>query len=576
MNLMINRTIPLLFAMILTTGLGAQTPGSFGELTHSADLGSLTPTPDRHIVGVQYAGGYLWATGFDPDDYWQHKLYKFSGDGSELIEYFSYGIEAAGWKDMAYDGEYLYVTDMDTIRQLDMATGEKTGVTTPAPFYYNAGLAYNPGNDHFYVTGDGGSNIYEIDRDGEIIGAIDNYANHATVGLAVDTLSPGGPFLWTWSNESIGYNLQLKASQISLVTHEFTGIEFEGESISNIIQETAGGATIAYDYVADSVTFIAINLRNGNASDQMEYAMYYDINRNEIPGPQITVDPPSIQNILPPGDSVDVEVTIYNDGDAPLFWSAYIETPDQDTVNTLGQLTGSFNATQQSLNNDKGMNGLAFLDDKLYVNGRNFGSDQSVIYAFDKEGNLLSTHPYYSLSNLGYRTLTSDGEYLYGEDTYTINQIDPVSFTIAGYILKPSGSFSGLTYDPQTDHFWGGNGVGLILEFDRDGNEVNEFITPYDVEGLAWDNWSPGGPYLWAWVETAGEEGVMTEAIRLDPATCTPSGTGFPAITFSSDTTYMDQPKAAAITDQWEPNKTTFLGLQNTSLIQGNDTLADH
>ena len=135
-------------------------------------LGSQTPTPDRNLVGIQYVDGNLWATGFDPDDYWQHKLYKFNADGTELIDVYSYGIEAAGWKDMAYDGEYLYVTDMDTIRQLDLSNGQKTGLTIPAPFYYNAGLAYNPLNDHFYVSGDGGNNIYEIDREGNIIGAI--------------------------------------------------------------------------------------------------------------------------------------------------------------------------------------------------------------------------------------------------------------------------------------------------------------------------------------------------------------------------------------------------------------------
>lgn len=569
------------FIIILSTTLFllshsfAQLPDGFGELVHTADLGSQTPTPDRSIVGVQYAAGNLWVTGYDPDDYWQHKLYKFSADGSELLETYSYGIEAAGWNDLAYDGEYLYVTDMSFIQQIDPATGEKTDVTIPAPFYYNDGLAYNPANDHFYVTGEGGSNIYEIDRDGEIQGAIADYANHATSGLAIDTVSPGGPFLWTWSNESVGYNLFLRASQVSLVTNAFTGVSFEGESISSILQETAGGATISYEYATDSVTLVAVNIRNGNAQDQMEYAMFYDITRNDIPGPQIAVNPETIQNTLPSGDSLDIEVSISNNGDAPLFYSAYVQTPGQDTSNLLGDLLFSFNATEEAPSNDNGMNAITFLNGKIWVNGRNYPSQQSKIYEFDTNGVFLQSHAYYSLSNIGYRTITSDGTYLYGEDTYTLVQIDPETFQVEGYILKPGSTFSGLTYDPATDHFWSGNGNGLIYEFDRDGEVVNTFITSYDIQGLAWDAWSPDGPYIWAFVETPYDTGARVEAIRLDPSTCTPTGAGFQGFNFS-DGSFQDTPKGAVITNQWTSGKVTLLGLQNAPWVEGEEPLENN
>lgn len=570
------RSIPFLFLLLLSICITAQDPPEFGELIHATDLGSQTPTPDRSIVGVQVAEGHLWVTGFDPDDYWQHKLYKYNLGGTELIEVYDYGIEAAGWKDMAYDGEHLYVTDMDTIRELDPATGEKTGGVIPAPFYYNSGLAYNPLNDHFYVTGDGGNNIYEIDREGNIIGAIADYANRYTTGLAVDTVSPGGPFLWTHSNEEVGYSLEKRISQISLLTNQFTGIEFDGESISSIIVENAGGATIAYDYAADSITFIGINIRNGNANDQMEYAMYYNITRDDIPGPQIAVTPSNIQNVLVPGDSLDINVEISNSGDGPLFWSAYIETPDQDTIDDLGDLLFSFNATLQTPGTDRGLNAVTFLNDVIYINGRNFPNQQEAIYKFDKEGNFLGSHPYNSISPAGFTSLTTDGVYLYADDTYAILQIDPGNFSVAGYLFKPSGTYRGFTYDPQTDHFWLGNGNGLIYEINRDGEEVNEYLTPYDLQGLAWDRWSPGGPFLWAWVETNNEEGSQCEAVRLDPHTCTPVGEGFTGFSFSNDPMYQDIPNGAVITNQWEENRVSLIGLQNASFIEEGDTIEDH
>lgn len=563
----------LLIVLGFFVNVNAQNPENYGTLLNSVDLGSQTATPDRSIVGIQYAEGSLWVTGFDPDDYWQHKLYKFNEDASELLETYSYGIEAAGWKDLAFDGEFLYVTDMDTIRQLSTIDGQKTGVKIPAPFYYNSGLAYNPYADHFYVTGDGGSNIYEIDRDGNIVDAISDYSNRYSTGLAVDTISPGGPFLYTFSNEEVGYGLQIVVSQISLITHQFTGVEFSGESISAIIAETAGGATITYDAEEDLLTLIGVNIRNGsNMADQMEYAMFYDITRDEIPGPQISVNPTSIQNTLPQGDSADLEIQIFNDGEAPLFWSAYVETPDQDTINNLGELLGTFNASVQTPNYDRGLNAMTFLNDVIYVNGRNFYGNQTTIYEFDKNGNLLAQHPYNSLNNAGFYSLTTDGEYLYAEDTYVIMQIEPDNFSVEGYILKPSGSGKGFTYDPNTDHFWLGNGNGLIYEFDRDGNEINEFITPYDIQGLAWDQWSPGGPYLWAWVETDAGSGSKCEAIRLNPHTCTSTGTSFIGTNFSNNPLFQDIPEGAVITNQWEENKVTFIGLHEAGIISESDT----
>jgi len=564
----------LSISLITIFASNAQLPANFGTLIQSVDLGSQTPTPDRNLIGIQQALGDLWVTGYDPDDYWQHKLYRFSADGAELLETISYGIEAAGWNDMAWDGEYLYVADMQVIHQLDPANGQKTGIDIPGPFYYNRGLAYNPYNDHFYVAGEGGFNIYEIDRDGDVLGAIPNPIGHYAVGLAVDTISPGGPFLWAYSNIEEGYSLVLKAKQYSLQTNQFTGIEFDGASISNIIAERAGGATIRYNAETEKTELITINVRNGNAADQFEYAMFYDITRNEIPGPQISVNPESIQNTLQTGDSIDVVVDIQNNGDADLFWSAYVETPDQDTVNNLGELLGSFNLSELSGNDDRGINGITFLDNKFWINGRNYNSNQPAIYEFDKNGNLLTSHPYNSINNIGFFSLTSDGEYLYGEDTYTIMQIDPENFTVVDYIIKSNGSFNDMTYDPQTDHFWGGNANGLVSEFNRDGDVVAEFVTGYAIRGLAWDQWSPGGPFLWAWVEITEDEKVVgIQALKLDPHTCTQVGDGFAGATLSNDTLFVDKPKGLVIANDPVENQVTFFGLQDAGIINGADTI---
>ena len=119
--------ILVFFAILLAFNIsGAAQTSTLGDTLGSFNAGILTPTPDRVLHGIEFADGYFWATGFDPDDQYNHKLYKFSADGQSLVEYWNYGLEFAGWKGLAYDGQYLYVADIDTIRQLDMATGQKT------------------------------------------------------------------------------------------------------------------------------------------------------------------------------------------------------------------------------------------------------------------------------------------------------------------------------------------------------------------------------------------------------------------------------------------------------------------
>ena len=57
-----------------------------------------------------------------------------------------------------------------------------------------------------------------------------------------------------------------------------------------------------------------------------------------------------------------------------------------------------------------------------------------------------------------------------------------------------------MTYDPNRKYFYVSNSVGAIRVIDRNGDDVSFLVTPYEIEGLAWDNYSPGGPFLWAWV----------------------------------------------------------------------------
>jgi hypothetical protein len=132
-----------------------------------------------------------------------------------------------------------------------------------------------------------------------------------------------------------------------------------------------------------------------------------------------------------------------------------------------------------------------------------------------------------------------------------------------------------MTYDPQKDHFWIGSGNGAIIEIDRQGNEVNFFVTSYDIEGMAWDQWSPGGPFLWIWTTDTTINGALATAYRLDPETATVTGVSFPGINLSGDPGQPDEAQAATITRDLYEDKLVFIALHNSNdSLDKNDKVA--
>ncbi|MFP4472159.1 MAG: hypothetical protein ACLFPE_15860, partial [Bacteroidales bacterium] len=307
------------FTIIVTSAAISQT-GTLGDTLGSFNAGILTPAPDRALMGIEFAEGHFWVTGADPDDLWKHKLYKISADGQSLVEYWEYGVEFASWKDMAYDGEYLYVADVDTVRQIDMETGQPTGFKIPAPEYYTSGLAYDPATDHFWISGDGNV-IFEIDREGNIVNSVSFTPDLPSTGLAWDVWSEGGPYLWIWSMKYTPSDVRPKAYQLFPQSGQLTEVSFEGVLMNPQAPYAADyslGATITDELIPGKVAFVGLHGSSYQQyNDQLDWAVFYDLDPagTGVPGPEISVTPESIQNNLLPGDSVDVPVFISNQSD---------------------------------------------------------------------------------------------------------------------------------------------------------------------------------------------------------------------------------------------------------------------
>ncbi|MBD3168863.1 MAG: T9SS type A sorting domain-containing protein [candidate division Zixibacteria bacterium] len=213
-----------------------------GEILAEGDviLGPIdieAPTGDNQILGCEFADGHYWFTGAgataDPN-----KVYKFDTNWNlvQTTDQPSYST-GWGWRDMCYDGQYLYASVTSTVDEIDPATGLATGNTFPGPQTPNRALAYDPATDHFW-TANFSSNIYEFDRSGTVINSYTN--SQSTYGMALDDECPTGPWLWVHNQNGGGMLLE----QFDPAAGTYTGTSYDVTVEAGI---AGGAAPIVYD-----------------------------------------------------------------------------------------------------------------------------------------------------------------------------------------------------------------------------------------------------------------------------------------------------------------------------------------
>lgn len=211
-----------------------------GDFLWSLDVEG--PTGDIRCLGVGYDGMYYYVTG--AYDFTIAYLHQFHPNGT-LMNSFpqpSGNWGSWGWRDLAWDGNFLYAGDDSTmpgyITQIDPSYGSTTGINYgPFPVTPCRALAYDPKSDSFF-TGSFGSSIYQCFRDN----SYNTYGNSILAGIygaAMEHCDPANPTLWFWSQDGNG----TLASAFDPAGGTFTGDTFEG---TTTISGMAGGAC-AYD-----------------------------------------------------------------------------------------------------------------------------------------------------------------------------------------------------------------------------------------------------------------------------------------------------------------------------------------
>jgi hypothetical protein len=201
-----------------------------------------TPTADVYCLGIEFDGVHFWVTGANVL-YGDHKIHKFDNQGNYIESYSQGNTSQWGWRDLVFDGEYLYGSDESGIYQID-TTGNVVG-TIPAPSGFTLpcrALAYDPATNHFW-TANYTSNIVEFDRDGN---TISDYSNELNVyGMAWDAASVDGPWLWTFSQDGTPAML---VSQFDPRLGTYTGVSFYAIDHGGSDASIAGGACFTTQY----------------------------------------------------------------------------------------------------------------------------------------------------------------------------------------------------------------------------------------------------------------------------------------------------------------------------------------
>ncbi len=288
---------PLEFRLRIESG-GRQMPLEFGDELFIFD--PQTPTSDESCVGVEFDGHNFWVTGrHESDDV--HKLYKFGRDGALLASYDQGTTSLWGWRDLAWDGDYLYASDENELAVIDPATGQKVD-TLPMPTSIPRplrALAYDPASDHFWAA-NFSSNIIEFNRAGQVVST---YLNDRHIyGLAWDNASPGGPFLWVFSQDGTPLT---QVSQFSPASGAYTGVGFQAVDHNGGLPDLASGACFTTEWDPAMGVMFCLVLGRTTLFDSIDRVQGYEITTISR---WLTAEP--VEGVIPAGGSVPVVFTM--------------------------------------------------------------------------------------------------------------------------------------------------------------------------------------------------------------------------------------------------------------------------
>ncbi|MFH1336744.1 MAG: dockerin type I domain-containing protein [Candidatus Zixiibacteriota bacterium] len=154
--------------------------------------------------------------------------------------------------------------------------------------------------------------------------------------------------------------------------------------------------------------------------------------------------------------------------------------------------------------------GIETFRDTIYITGANNGLDPNRVHVWLRTGStcqyLYSVNQPAASTGWGWRDIAADANYLYSSYSTVLNcfYVTPAGVTLVpanNITFAPLNPIRAVAYDPVNDWFWGANFASNIYAFDRSGVQQASYTNTLVIYGLAFDNTTPGGPYLWCHVQ---------------------------------------------------------------------------
>jgi hypothetical protein len=260
------------------------------------------------LLGGAYAGGYFWITGggLSSATTTDNRIYRLTAAGAVVDSILQPNVGSGwGFRDMAFDGTYLYGGCESTIITAWDLTGAMVpsmNATRPSGSTLVRALAYDPITDSFW-TGNFGSALFNFTRTGTTIWTGPAAPLTAVYGMVWDATGP-----WLWIYDQTG-TPGTKFHQFNPTTHAFTGVTYNVPLFGGLTANIAGGAEWSDSYSAAVSTIVAVG--QGTAFDNLYVLEMYPT--GGFPDIAISMVPVTTPILIPPGGgSFDWNGTVTN------------------------------------------------------------------------------------------------------------------------------------------------------------------------------------------------------------------------------------------------------------------------
>ena len=209
--------------------------------------------------GAETDGNIVYATQWLDDSLASYDLY-----GNILERFTIPGVERV--RDLAFDGQYYYGSPSDFFFYVLDLYNKNLLATYNTPFRIR-GMAYDPVEDVLWASEHWSPMFYKMDKQGNLLDSLfpSGITMDAISGLAYDNTSPGGPFLWGFSQDSSG---------AMIVKYDIAGQAQTGNMID--VSGLVTNMTVAGGLYLEEVSEPGVTIIGGVIQNVLHFALELD------------------------------------------------------------------------------------------------------------------------------------------------------------------------------------------------------------------------------------------------------------------------------------------------------------